>query len=754
MNQSVPKRRRQDDDEAGPSGPIYANKHTRPNNAEPVPDALKVPSTKSIYVHAKIREAMQKYEKDLAIANPNKAANAKGKRSSVPYPAENENRENNDGEAEAPRVRRSVNVLAGVKRRTATWKVSLQRRKDGTKILNTENADAIFNIPGIKKLKVIMDAFKRLDAHDKGRWKRSPQQIDMSNNMVASQMFGVIANAEETARLFNNDVNRAIPLVMKLLRVETIKRVTLIMTPRQFGKSTVMAMTTAVMLMSAPVYNAVICSTGQRISSRMANTINAFCDILLEFPANSHLKKMKSEERVKVWDPRNLKDERAVYALPGSSDKIRGIAPDNILIDEIAYVDQNAFKNVLQPLLSVENRSLIAISTPGPDGNEYTEMMNRKETVVDSEGKKIVRNLYNCLSYQLVCDKCRERRNMLCYTNMKYLPRWKPWALHVDTVEQMAMRDVGAVWRELIGCPEESTTNFISHSLLENITEMDPKAMDKVLRTGNKEVDTVYIAIDPATGGNCEFAIVSGFYDTCARMNLIAIDSALVRDLQTDRGHLLESHLRKIRQNRLFVYSRIVVLVEGNAQDSADVIMSAMRAAHVTVMKELVREYGSKARYSALTFAQKEHADGALTTGLPTLSDNKMQMGIKTKAMIFQHKLKYHPCLTTSSPTLKAPGAALNTLKNQLGHMTVKKEGATAKHWGRKEKAGLTGKDFGNDDLAMACFILCFYSMTDYWGRGNRMHPAGEGVGDLISKKAEFEPFDDLASSLKGAGVM
>jgi hypothetical protein len=63
--------------------------------------------------------------------------------------------------------------------------------------------------------------------------------------------------------------------------------------------------------------------------------------------------------------------------LPFCDTAARGIAPDLIIIDEAAFMDEEQFlKNVL-PMLTNGNRSAITISTPGDENNWYSVLMTK-----------------------------------------------------------------------------------------------------------------------------------------------------------------------------------------------------------------------------------------------------------------------------------------------------------------------------------------------------------------------------------------
>jgi hypothetical protein len=70
-----------------------------------------------------------------------------------------------------------------------------------------------------------------------------------------------------------------------------------------------------------------------------------------------------------------------------------------IIIDEAAFMDEEQFLKNIMPMLTNDNRSLLAISTPGDENNWYSVLMSKCPDRVKT------------YSQQLSCERCRMRDN-------------------------------------------------------------------------------------------------------------------------------------------------------------------------------------------------------------------------------------------------------------------------------------------------------------------------------------------------------
>jgi len=78
-------------------------------------------------------------------------------------------------------------------------------------------------------------------------------------------------------------------------------------------------------------------------------------------------------------------------------------AGDMVVCDEMAFMQDKMFHEVIIPLLGMENAKLLGISTPSPDEyNFFTHMLTLKYPGTD-------RHVFGNLVIDLACDDCKRR---------------------------------------------------------------------------------------------------------------------------------------------------------------------------------------------------------------------------------------------------------------------------------------------------------------------------------------------------------
>jgi phage terminase large subunit-like protein len=137
---------------------------------------------------------------------------------------------------------------------------------------------------------------------------------------------------------------------------------TLILCPRQTGKSFVSAMYAAYSCLFSPGKNIIIIAPTLRQSRLLFATIDKFI--------------VSTREKSKILTRNTTLIELAhggkVTALPGDKpDMVRGMTADLVLVDEAAFVRDDVLAVIL-PMLATTNGKLLLLSTPsGPEGVFY-----------------------------------------------------------------------------------------------------------------------------------------------------------------------------------------------------------------------------------------------------------------------------------------------------------------------------------------------------------------------------------------------
>ena len=273
-----------------------------------------------------------------------------------------------------------------------------------------------------------------------------------------------------------------------------------------------------------------------------------------------------------------------------------------IFLDEAAQMDPDVLDEVIKPLMSVEGRVLIAISTPTEATNHYTEMTELR----DPRGDLIS----NVLRFDLQCQSCKNAGKLACPHKLHLLPQWKSAARHFATLALLGPRaDLAA--SELMGVVRPPMGAQFTPRQINSIAPIQPDVFAKTHRQG---VDPIYITIDPADGGKCEMALVSGFFDVEERFVIAAIDADTVPDTIRDPPELIYKHLRLLRDR--YRTGLFIVQIEANRQIEADAIEAWCRAAHTRACTGLQLGHVT---CESIDFFRRVTPSKATAVGLPTL---------------------------------------------------------------------------------------------------------------------------------------
>jgi hypothetical protein len=95
-------------------------------------------------------------------------------------------------------------------------------------------------------------------------------------------------------------------------------------------------------------------------------------------------------------------------------------AVDLVICDEMAFMNDRMFTEVIIPLLGAATTKFIGISTPSPDEyNFFSLMLTKKYPGTDI-------HVFGNLIIDLVCDECKKRdRAVDCRHLQPLLPAWK-----------------------------------------------------------------------------------------------------------------------------------------------------------------------------------------------------------------------------------------------------------------------------------------------------------------------------------------
>ena len=167
------------------------------------------------------------------------------------------------------------------------------------------------------------------------------------------------------------------------------------------------------------------------------------------------------------------------------------------MLEEASRLDEQVFTEVIAPLLGVEGTSLLAISTPMSEDNQYSRMIEME----DDEGNK----LFKSLQITLMCDQCVKEKKTSCIHKQHELPPWKS-AKRQDLVQKLMENEGAMAQRELFGVITGSENCAFS------VEALDDFAKSTFVMNAAGFIKFAWIAIDPNGGGNSGMAFVSGFF--------------------------------------------------------------------------------------------------------------------------------------------------------------------------------------------------------------------------------------------------
>ena len=172
-------------------------------------------------------------------------------------------------------------------------------------------------------------------------------------------------------------------------------------------------------------------------------------------------------------------------------------------MEEASRLDPKVFLETIAPLLGVEYTSLLGISTPMDENNQYSQMFDMK----NQHGG----NLFHTITIQLVCAACMANMDkdvmMNCPHKTTEVPPWKQNSERQDLVRALLATDPAMLLRETAGVANSSATYAFSHDA---INEFERRTFGNEL--ASTYIDTVYVTIDPSGGGHSCTAICSAFY--------------------------------------------------------------------------------------------------------------------------------------------------------------------------------------------------------------------------------------------------
>lgn len=175
----------------------------------------------------------------------------------------------------------------------------------------------------------------------------------------------------------------------------------------------------------------------------------------------------------------------------------RGFGGNLIICDEIAFMEEKFFKEVVVPLLQMQDSVLACISSLGDSMNFYSRILKKKING---------RPAFHSVHFNLACAKCQKTSTPhKCKHMLGMIPPWQ--SEERKKVAQLLLEDDGDVaYAELMGGMVDGIARVFSPQQIQMLE-------DRPHVTPSSKVPFIYIAADPNGGGASHFAMCSIYND-------------------------------------------------------------------------------------------------------------------------------------------------------------------------------------------------------------------------------------------------
>jgi hypothetical protein len=206
--------------------------------------------------------------------------------------------------------------------------------------------------------------------------------------------------------------------------------------PRRAGKTWALARCVAARIEIMALYTGsgqediqVVCSTGKRISTLFKECVMKFLSErkMADGTLLSRLVVVNNVEVIIIEGPNGARAKGQFLPQPQHEEGLRGISAHAVLLEEGGFMGERVWYQVVAPLLTLRNSSLVIISSPPKDkGHWFTGMLGEIPT----------------LRITFICDKClnewKEKKGKLeiCRHNQKYFPS------HHDSARQKKLQNI------------------------------------------------------------------------------------------------------------------------------------------------------------------------------------------------------------------------------------------------------------------------------------------------------------------------
>lgn len=180
---------------------------------------------------------------------------------------------------------------------------------------------------------------------------------------------------------------------------------------------------------------------------------------------------------------------------------LRGVDSGDIVIcDEMAFMPNRMFTEVIIPLLGMKQAKLLGISTPSPDEyNFFSRMLTLKYPGTEDY-------VFGNLIIDLACDECKKKdRAVDCRHMQNLIPNWKGGRKFELAAHLYGELNSTAHARESMGILMTADDKMYDRKHIDKLA----KRPDWYRITRDCVPTHIFISVDPNAGGTSQMGIVS-----------------------------------------------------------------------------------------------------------------------------------------------------------------------------------------------------------------------------------------------------
>jgi hypothetical protein len=410
------------------------------------------------------------------------------------------------------------------------------------------------------------------------------------------------------AHIYGEDFLRCRPRLFNRFRIQHFRMATLMLFPRRFGKTTAVALFLATLLDVCRGVKIVIVSPTQDVSNMLLSATRKFfyeIENAKERTITNQSKYFSVAYRGECTQSskETILSSGRVNSLAARAPTVqgnKGITADVVVMDEASRVDEGFIQEVIAPLLTKDNTSMICISTALGANNHFSKLFQ-------DDGPNTKHFLRFKIS--LACDACREER-IKCVHNTHLMPPWLNPNNHDRA--KLFMPDQDLFDQEVMGVIVDSNGEGVFRTaLLQQWRERPLLSVPSI-------IDTVTF-VDTYGGGENEMAIVTVTYHSERRcMVVLGIDSFHSQNPEQDAAMLQGYFTALFQHPSQCTYSQNYMAVESNFGGNDMVNLYQQLAAQVCPVRFIndARSLGVRTtqsnKMSAVTIASSNLLDSAL----------------------------------------------------------------------------------------------------------------------------------------------